>query len=429
MIERFLKLCADNATKTAFIVKNKKITYSQLLKDVYKMIDFFKAKNIKAGDKILLFLLPSYDFYVLLFACIYYGVNIVVPDSYKNKRNVENIVKTKKIEYAFCNNVTFLFKSKLPKIIKYYNISTYKNFEGLYSKPNEKEDLTVLTTFTSGTTGMPKAIERNYELLKLQIESISQNVDFSGLERVYASLPIYVLFVVFSGRTCVLNGKINAKYLKKIQVDTIIAPIISTLKAKGDFSFIKKVFLGGARIYQKEGRYLAEKFACASVNYVYGASECALIATTDLNYYLNHGCSLKRIISGIDLSLVNVDNNGVGVISVNGKSVISNDNIYISNDLGVITDNGLKIVGRSKYCGKGFYNYLVDEELLSDNPKVKRGFSLMHGNKIYFCYEGRITKKESGITYVKFLRLPMDAKHKTKLDYARVLNKILAKNK
>ena len=104
MIEEFIKKCKENPTKNAFIVGRKKITYSQLLNDLYKMVNLFKSKNLKRGQSVLLFVPPSYHFYLLLFACIYYGINIVVPDSFKDNKRIADIIENHNIEYVFCNN-------------------------------------------------------------------------------------------------------------------------------------------------------------------------------------------------------------------------------------------------------------------------------------------------------------------------------------
>ena len=78
-------------------------------------------------------------------------------------------------------------------------------------------------------------------------------------------------------------------------------------------------------------------------------------------------------------------------------------------------------MGRSRYSAEGFYNYTEDDRLLRENPKVKQGFSFAYGEKRYFCYRGRLSKEYPHITCVKFKKLPMDPKHKTKLDYTRVI--------
>ena len=85
---------------------------------------------------------------------------------------------------------------------------------------------------------------------------------------------------------------------------------------------------------------------------------------------------------------------------------------------------GVHIVGRRKYSAPGFYQYVTDERLLLSNPHVRKGFSFVHDGKCYFCYEGKLSVREPGIVYIKKRKLPMDPKHRTKLDYGKMVERI-----
>ena len=85
MLNLFKERCLKYKDKIAVIDGKKQITFKELLNDIFKMIQLFQNKGIKEHEKVLLFLTPSYDFYVLLLSSIYYQLNIVVCDSFKNK--------------------------------------------------------------------------------------------------------------------------------------------------------------------------------------------------------------------------------------------------------------------------------------------------------------------------------------------------------
>ena len=82
IVNKFIENSQNN-NKIALIYKNKKISYDNLLKDIFKMINLFKSHNLKPNDKVLLFIIPSYNFYLCMLASIYYGLNIIVPLSFK----------------------------------------------------------------------------------------------------------------------------------------------------------------------------------------------------------------------------------------------------------------------------------------------------------------------------------------------------------
>ena len=200
------------------------------------------------------------------------------------------------------------------------------------------------------------------------------------------------------------------------------------MKSKGDFSCIRRVYFGGARLYEKQAKVLLAKFPNAKIQYNYGASECALMCMTELNYYLENNFAIRDIAKDVRLFLTEQDENGVGRICVEGACVLTENGQYCSNDLGCIDEKGLHIVGRKKYSGVGVYNYLLDDEILLKNEKLKKGFSFVYRDRTYFCYEGKICDKKDGVTYVKSIKLPMDAKHKTKLDYHKTIE-IMKKGK
>lgn len=421
MIHTFVKTCNDNGEKTAFIIKNKRISFETLLKDVYKMVNLFQKRNIPRGSRALLFMLPSYEFYVLLFACIYYGINIFVLDSYKDRGRILRMMKENDVKQVFCNDFTHFLRFVFPKGTEFLNVSKFCQCEDAPAKANANESLPVLTTFTSGTTGEPKPIERSVKFLKEQIETISKNVEINDSSVVFGGLPIYALFIVYSGVTCFLGGVLRKNQLKKYRVDTVLAPIALLLNTKGRCDFVRKTYCGGARLYQRDVDRLKDLFPAAKHSYIYGASECALIGITDLDYYVTHSFAIKDFARGVEVSLLETDENVVGKIFVRGASVLTEGRGYVSNDLGYLDAFGLHIVGRSKYSIAGAYNYLLDDKILSENERVKRGFALVYEGKTYFCYEGKITKKKADVTYVKFYKLPMDAKHKTKLDYVKTV--------
>ena len=424
MINQFIRVCKENKDKTAFVCDKRKISFSELLSDVFRMVALFEKKGLRRGSRVLLLVLPSYEFYVLLFACIYYGINVVVMDSYKDLGRIKRVMKENEIRLAFCNSLTRLLKPALGSDVELINVSSFRKHPSAEAIPNTDGTLTVLTTFTSGTTGMPKPIERSIDSLKRQIDVVSKNIEINGDDVVYAGLPIYVLLVVYSGLTCVISKKISKSELDEIGVNAVLAPIAKLLLLKEEFPSIKKLFFGGAMLYEKEAKQLKKTFPAAEVTYIYGASECVLMARGELEHYLTHSFALRDRIDGVELSIICPDSNGVGKIMAVGDVVLTEDRHFVGNDIGYFDEHGLHIVGRSKYSTEGYYNYLEDDRLLHENPSVKKGFSFAYNGKKYFCYEGKASKSYNDITCIKFRRLPMDPKHRTKLDYGKVIAKI-----
>lgn len=427
MIDEFIAVCNEKDGKKAFICKGRSISYRQLLSDLYRTVAMLKGSGIKPGDKLLVFLRPSYELYLLFFAGLHYGVNLIVTDSYKNPKRLRMLLESEQIGYVACDKTTALFRLLLGRKRKWINMSGYQKYAPAVHAERPDVHATVLTTYTSGTTGMPKPIRRSITDLSRQVRVVMNNIAINGEDVVFSKLPIYTLFVVFNGLTCVISRKIRGKELQKHQVTALLVPIAQLLKVKKPLSFISKVLIGGATLYPDQIRRLEELFPNANVEYIYGSSECVLIARTNLKYFQKE-FAFDTQIQGVSVSIVNPDENGVGQVCVSGEVVLSPSKTEVSNDIGYLDARGLHVVGRRSLSANGCYNYPMDRRLLSAHPDIKKGFFLMYEGKGYFCYEGRrIPAEDDGITYLRFFRLPMDDKHKTKLNYQKALNKIIKK--
>lgn len=427
MIHTFVKTCCRQGDKIAFISGNQQISFRQLLQDVHRMGNLIRHRIPEPGNGVLLLVPPSYPFYVLLFACIYCGVPVVVMDSYKDLSKVRQTMQTHGITHVFCNGFTQLLRPLFPVDTHFVRVTDYENYPDSALLPNEDPEKIVLTTFTSGTTGNPKPIRRSIRSLQAQVEAVRCAIDMDEEDVVYASLPIYALLVVYAGLSCVIGKQLPPDQLTRCKVNTVIAPLAELLAVEKPLPCVKKLCFGGAILYTKEARRLQNTFPNAQSHYIYGASECALIAHTSIEHYLSHKNALANLAQGVELSVMQPDANGIGRLCVSGPTVLTEDGAFLSGDLGYLDDRGIHIVGRANYSLPGQYNYLLDDQLLSENPKVQRGFSFAFHGKVYFCYRGKLTKTRADICYLPFRKLPMDAKHKTKLDYRKVIQKIQAK--
>lgn len=424
IVDEFINICRQKGEKPAFICKKKQVTYIELLKDMYRTINLIKDSGLTPGDKALVFLPPSYELYLLLLSGLCYGVNLLVPDCYNKPQKVREILNRNQVNYVFCNNLTTLLKPLIGFDKKFINVCRYTHYTDTPHTTRPDSDSIVLTTFTSGTTNEPKPIKRSLKDLSTQIEVVTNNIAVGSDDIAFSKLPIYTLFIIFKGLSCVIHKRLCKEELQKHKVTAILAPIAEILKIKDELPFISRVSVGGAIMYPREIEAFKNIFPKAEIGYVYGSSECVLIAKTSLHKF-EKTFAFDCDISGIEVSVVNKDKNGVGQICVSGKVVLSDTKTEVLNDIGLIDEEGLHIVGRKNFSSVGNYNYLTDREILSKQPRIKKGFSLVRKENIYFCYEGKLSgKPEDNITYVRFRKLPMDYKHKTKLNYHKALKKI-----
>lgn len=446
LVDDFIKKAEGNS-KTAFIYKKGrrciKVSFDEFLNDVFLMNEFLHKNT--SGQNILIFSYPySYLFFVSIFSCCFLGKNIVIIDSFGDRKKTKAMMAQAELSEILTDNFTAPLGFLLPGKIKKLNVKGFKNKRELWGKiQNGKKDFPAsensftpgrkltkpqtasITTFTSGTTGVPKKITRGLSFLENQIDLILNNAKFSEDDLVYGLLPVYTLLAVFMNHTCLVSRRIDD--CNRFNVTMLLVPIKKVQKIKKPLRTVERAFLGGAILYKNETDDILKKLPASEITYVYGASEGAVIYKTELHRYWGNLFTFDEKSSGINVEIKDPDKNGTGEIVISGKTVIGENNRHNTGDYGRLENGRLIILGRKKYSrGEiSFYNYEYDEYLRKNNPALKAAFSFYLNGKIHVAYTGYL-KKESGIIYHHFPRLPYDQKHKTKLDYAKVIKNLSA---
>lgn len=447
-LTEFVEKAKDNS-KTAFIYKDwlsyRKVSFSEFLSDVYRMNGYLKERL--HGDNVLVFSYPySYLFFVGIFSCVFLGKNIVIVDSFRDKKKTRSMMEQAQVTDILTDGrtrfLTFLLPGRTPQINlvkfngKQESIAGNVDIAGRVEPPKNSSSI---ITFTSGTTGMPKAIKRPLDFLESQIKLIKDNADIRENDVVYGLLPMYTLLSVLMNNTCLVSRDMKA--CDQFGATMLLAPIKKVLEIDRPLRSIQRAFFGGAILYKKDAEAIAAKLPSAEITYVYGASEGAVIYKTQLRDYLKEPFTFYTKSKGIDVSIVNPDENGVGEIQIAGETVIGAAGaggvaVHNTGDFGKLVDGKLILVGRKKYScsAQSFYNYEYDEYLRKNNPQMKAGFSFFYEGRIHVAYTGVIVCSTSGancedgacndVVYHRFAELPYDLKHKTKLDYGKVIEKI-----
>lgn len=445
MKNNFLKDFVERAqgnSKTAFIYKEgfgyRKSTFAEFLADVVRMYGYMKTQL--KGDNVMIFSYPySYYFYVGIFAAVFLGKNIVIVDSFSDKKKTRSMMEQAEVTDILTDGLTRWLTFLLPVKKPVVNLTKFRSYgaEDCAAAETPRENASIIT-FTSGTTGMPKLIRRNLDFLELQIQLIRDNADIRDDDVTYGLLPMYTLLSVLMNNTCLVSRDIKA--CEKFGVSMLLAPIKKVLQVKAPLRTIQRAFLGGAILYKKETETILEKLPAADITYVYGASEGAVIYKTILRSYNENPFTFDTKSKGIDVTILKPDANGVGEIQISGETVIGsaagNRKVHNTGDFGKIVDGKLVLLGRKKYsCSEvSFYNYQYDELLRKRNPKMTAGFSFYYEGKIHVAYCGMLQEDFSRssesfmpleIVFHHFAKLPYDLKHKTKLDYGKVIESII----
>jgi acyl-CoA synthetase (AMP-forming)/AMP-acid ligase II len=156
-----------------------------------------------------------------------------------------------------------------------------------------------LLTFTTGTTGAPKAIARGHGFLRAQHRVLSGHMALGPGDVDLPTLPVFLLHSLAAGATCVIP---DADLRAVGQVDPV--PVIRQLRAQGVSSTsgspaffqriadelerthttlneIEHVFMGGARVPASLVDQLSRLVPRAALHIVYGSTEAEPIAVLD----------------------------------------------------------------------------------------------------------------------------------------------------
>ena len=163
------------------------------------------------------------------------------------------------------------------------------------------DDTAALVTFTSGSTGQPKAASRTHGFLLAQHRALAASLELRAGTRDLTTLPIFVLANLASGVTSVLPdadlrfpGKIAAgPVLRQIQGEKIqttaaspafFSRLLEGCKRSGtEMAELHKIYIGGAPVFP--GLLHRAKHFCpnAKITSLYGSTEAEPMAEIELS--------------------------------------------------------------------------------------------------------------------------------------------------
>ena len=490
MTNNIVEILFENAkkfpNKLAIIHKNEKITYSELSKDVKEYANYFLSKGLKNGDNVLIFVPMTIELYKILSAIFYIGATAIFVDAWADKNRLSQALTIVPCKAFIGCPKAFILKL-MSKKVRNVKLNFVSGFIGKckkeYNIEPAKPDTTALITFTTGSTGLPKAAKRTHEYLLEQHYVLKKHLNPETDDVDLASLPIFVLHNLACGTTSVIPdfnpqkpADINPeKIIKDIEKNNINTSVGSPrfyekLAEYSEIKGLERIFTGGAPVFPKSAKLLQEKFKNCNVEIVYGSTEAEPIASISTRELLDFKGEVKDgLFVGKPIDDINVKNirpsdepvqnfeeswlpqGEIGEICVEGKHVLKeyynsekaqnfakiryNGQIWHrTGDAGYIDkDDNLFLMGRVKnrfeYNGKEIYVFPIENALL-EIDEIEIGTVMKIGNKIVLAIElkpsSKInefeTAKLSGFEYdrIEFLKIPRDPRHNSKIDYDKL---------
>ncbi|MGI8583241.1 MAG: AMP-binding protein, partial [Chitinophagaceae bacterium] len=341
----FFRAAKRNAGKTAIIFKESKISFADLERRVMDSAHYFLKKGINKGDRVLILVPMSIDLYRIVLALFKIGATAVFLDEWVSKKRMEEccrIVNCKAMIGIFKARIFSFFSSELRKIPIKLGVEYSGNIDDINKifTVTKKND-TALITFTTGSTGSPKAAKRTHEFLHHQFLALIEKIRPVEDDIDMPVLPIVLLINLATGTTSVIadfkSGKPNSlqpkKIIQQIKQHSVNRMTASPFFIKEISKYIiskkllvrnmRNIFTGGAPVFPNEAEIYVKAFPDAKVEIVYGSTEAEPISAINARELIEE----KNNIQSQGLMVGKADKNiEVKIIKIIDK------NIYISSE-------------------------------------------------------------------------------------------------
>ncbi len=343
IVELFFKAAKDNADKTAIIFKRNKISFVELEKQVTATAQYFLNKGINKDDRVLILVPMSIDLYRIVLALCKIGATAVFLDEWVSKKRMEEccrIVQCKAMIGIFKARALSFLSSELNKIPIKLGVKSghcnSKNKNKIF--PVTNKDDTALITFTTGSTGTPKAAKRTHEFLHYQFKALIGKIDPQQDDIDMPVLPIVLLINLGTGTTSVIadykaskpNSLKPLKIIQQIKAHSVNRIIASPFFVKEISKYIinnkisvqgmRKIFTGGAPVFPNEADIYVKAFPDAKIEIVYGSTEAEPISSANAKQLIKERNNIEK--KGL---IVGKPDNNIEVKIIK----IKEENIYI----------------------------------------------------------------------------------------------------
>ncbi len=274
-------------------------TYHELFERTERRAGAFRNMGLTKGQTLMVFQPVSIELYEILLAAFQLGIQVMLVDPSAGRKFLSQCCK-RLLPDAFVGSWKAQWlRGWVPELRKiscavctqgwFPRSQSWANDAARVSIVRVDDETPALITFTSGSTGVPKAAVRTHGFLLAQHAALSKAMHFEEAEVDLITLPVFVLANLASGLTSVLAATDLARpgspdvtavsaQCKRFHV-TRCAASPAFFEALGEkVPQFKKIYTGGAPVFPDLLRNLGKWQPDAEIYSVYGSTEAEPIA-------------------------------------------------------------------------------------------------------------------------------------------------------
>jgi olefin beta-lactone synthetase len=249
-------------------------TFSEFETRSQKIASKLKRMGVKEGERVVLFIKPSLDFSIIVFALFKMGVIPVMIDPGMGRKNLLNAIQEVKPQGLIGINIVHVLKRVFRKSFKTIKWA-YSVEDNYFLAPNLLKDLESESSefelfaakdsdpaailFTSGGTGTPKGVITTHGILTAQTHMLQEMFNLNANDTDLPGFPLFALFTLAMGMTSIIP---DMDPTRPAQCDPL--KLVRTLKDK-NISFAA----GSPAIWQRVGEYCQnQNITLPSLKYV-----------------------------------------------------------------------------------------------------------------------------------------------------------------
>ena len=289
LLDHFDAAVARHPKRVAIVDgQGREITFQELKRLSNGLAEKWRAKGVRPGDRVLLAMGVNAELYASLAALWSLGATVVLPEPAMGLKGLRHAIATTKPKFFCANGLYCFLKWLLPPL---WGLPLLRP-GGVTPVTEVKERVNnevALISFTSGTTGAPKAIPRSHFFLMAQYDAVAPILESEGGERDLVAFPVFTLVNLAAGRTSILpNWKMSrladvtparlGEWLRKTHATrALLPPSLAGLLPLAGRNDLRHVYTGGGPVFPNIVRAIRDDLG-VDVTCVYGSTEAEPIA-------------------------------------------------------------------------------------------------------------------------------------------------------